>query len=135
VKVLGLEDNIIFRGVLSPAEVMNLFSESLALVQHSVISYNGDEEGTPVAILEASAAGIPVIATRHAGIPDVVVHGETGFLVDELDIDGMAFYMAKLVEDPELTISLGSKGRSRIRNNFTMRKHLDALDDLIAQSI
>ena len=53
------------------------------------------EEGACIC-LEAGAAGLPIVATRHAGIPDVVIQGETGFLVDEHDVDGMAQRMLRL---------------------------------------
>ena len=56
------------------------------LIQHSVVDpATGDEEGLPVAILEGMGCGLPVVATRHAGIPESVVEGETGMLVDEGD--------------------------------------------------
>lgn len=72
---------------------------------------NCDSEGTPVAILEACASGLPVVATRHAGIKDVILHGETGFLIEEGDVHGVAEYMVQLLEDPELAERLGRSGR------------------------
>ena len=62
-------------GALNHEEVMPLFSNARCFVQHSVVPSYGDAEGTPVAILEAQAAGLPAVATRHAGIVDAVVDG------------------------------------------------------------
>lgn len=131
VKELGIDEQVTFLGTISPAEVMSHFSASLAFVQHSVTAPNGDSEGTPVAILEASAAGLPVIATRHAGIPDVVKHGKTGFLVEEQDVEGMADYMMYLYENPEKAKAMGLEGSQNIRVNFTIEKHLNHLTEII----
>ena len=93
--------------------------------------YNGDSEGTPVGIIEAMAAGLPVVSTRHAGIPDVVIENETGFLVDENDINQMASYILKITDDRELAKCLGEKGKAKIQDHFTMEKHLETINNLI----
>ena len=88
--------------------------------QHSVTdSETGDEEGLPVAILEAMAHGLPVVSTRHAGIPEAVVDGVTGFLVDEGDVDAMADRIAELVKDVELRRRLGTAGREVVKDRFS----------------
>ena len=84
-------------------------------------------EGTPVGILEASAAGIPVIATRHAGIPDVIIDRETGFLVNEHDVDEMAKQLITLIENQDLAKKMGAKGKENIKNNFSMKMHLEVI--------
>jgi glycosyltransferase involved in cell wall biosynthesis len=106
-------------------------AEALAFVQHSVTAPNGDMEGTPVAVLEAGAAGLPVIATRHAGIPDVVIEGETGLLVDEHDVEGMAAMMIRLAEMPETAMEMGSAARKRVREHFSMEQHISLLNRCI----
>jgi colanic acid/amylovoran biosynthesis glycosyltransferase len=130
VNLWGLQNNVIFKGAVKPLEVMELFSESIAFVQHSIIAHNGDSEGTPVAILEASASGLAVLSTFHAGIPDVIIHGKTGFLVEEQDVDGMANKMLLLLENNELAFELGNNGKEYIKKNFTLERHLDVLNDL-----
>ena len=105
--------------------------QARAFVQHSVVAIDGDSEGTPVAILEAGAAGLPVVATRHGGIPDVVVPGETGLLIREGDVCAMAECMARLAADPELAARLGSAARSRIRAEFSMDKSLSSLFQIL----
>jgi len=132
---LGLRDNITFSGPLNREQVQQLFSSSIAFVQHSVVAENGDSEGTPVAILEAQAAGLPVISTFHAGIPDVVINEETGFLVEENDMEGMAKNMMRILEEQNLAEQLGTAGRIRVKEKFTMERHLQTLEKEIENSI
>ena len=84
-----------------------------------------------MAILEAGATGLPVVSTRHAGIPDVIVEGETGFLVDERDVGGMAQHMVTLAADPQLAASMGHAAQRRIRTHFSMERRLDHLWQII----
>lgn len=130
-----LENNVMLPGVLSREEFTAYLAKGLAFVQHSVTADSGDQEGTPVAVLEASAAGLPVIATFHAGIPDVIVDGETGLLVAEHDVDAMAQKMIQLLENKNLAQQLGSKGKERMKKYFTLDRHLEVLDEIIEKSI
>ena len=134
-KLWGLENNVIFPGILTPDKVNLVLSESLAFVQHSITASNGDSEGTPVAILEASAASLPVVATKHAGIKDVIIHEKTGFLVEEEDVEGMATYMVRLIENPELAIEMGNKGRKNISDNFSLQQHLMKIEIALESSL
>jgi len=134
-KALKIEKSVEFLGVRTSSEVSDLLLNSRAFVQHSVTTSSGDSEGTPNSVLEAGAAGLPVIATRHAGICDVVIENETGFLVDERDIEGMADYMIMVANDPDLASRLGSAARTRICSEFSMDKRINKLWDIIASVI
>jgi glycosyltransferase involved in cell wall biosynthesis len=105
-----------------------------AFVQHSIRPGDGDSEGTPVAILEAGMSGLPVVSTRHAGIKDVVIHNETGFLVDEGDIDGMAACMLLLARDAAQAATLGARAHHHIRTNFSMDQHIARLSAILEQA-
>jgi colanic acid/amylovoran biosynthesis glycosyltransferase len=122
--------NVVFPGVISPEDFRKHLSASMAFVQHSIVAGNGDMEGTPVAILEAGAAGIPVISTFHAGIPDVVVDGETGLLCQEHDVEKMAADMIYFVQNPGRAREMGCKARNRIKEHYTMQRHLDVLEEI-----
>lgn len=135
VKYLKIENNVLLPGVMSKEEFTNNLEKSLAFVQHSITALNGDQEGTPVAILEASAAGLPIISTFHAGIPDVIINEETGLLVNEHDVEGMAQKMILLLQNKELAKTLGKKGKERIQANFSQARHLHVIDDLINKAI
>jgi glycosyltransferase involved in cell wall biosynthesis len=81
---LGLGTAVRWHGFTGPEELPALFARAHALVQPSRTAPNGDTEGGhPTVIIEAQAAGIPALATRHADIPSVVADGQTGILVDE----------------------------------------------------
>lgn len=134
VNYYGIEDYVKFLGVISPELFRKILSESLALVQHSINAKNGDAEGTPLSILEAGAAGLPVISTKHAGIVDVISDGENGFLVEECNVDGMAERMLRLLEDTTLAMQMGENARKNILEKFTLDKHIHRLDELIQQA-
>jgi glycosyltransferase involved in cell wall biosynthesis len=81
--------------------------------------------------MEAQLSGLPVVATRHAGIPEVVLDGCTGLLVEEGDVAGMAKAMLQLLRDPALAERLGSAGRRRVNAHFTVERHLQAITALL----
>lgn len=131
----GLENNVSFEGSQPPEKIADLFAHSLAFVQHSRVATNGDSEGTPVAVLEAGASGLPVVATRHAGIPDVVLEDQTGLLIDEGDIEGMAQAMIRILAEPGLAGRFGSAARNRVKEHFTLDKHIDIINRHIAATV
>lgn len=132
---LRLGDAVEFLGPRSHDEVAALMRQSRAFVQHSLRPANGDSEGTPVGILEASATSLPVVSTRHAGIKQAVSDGETGFLVDERDVDGMAAAMLRLAEDPELAARMGRAGRERISQHYCADRQIEKLWHVIESSL
>ena len=132
---LGLQEQVRFLGVCSQERVAQLMREVRGFVQHSMVAPDGDSEGNPVAVMEAQLSGLPVVATRHAGIPEVVLEGQTGLLVDEGDEPGMAQAMARLLLDPDLAARLGDCGRTRVRERFTIEHHLRQVEQLLHQVI
>ncbi len=134
-KYFKLENNVKLLGIITPNDFVSLLIKATGFIQHSITSISGDMEGTPVAILEASAAGIPVVSTRHGGISEVIIDGKTGFLVDEHDVDGMALNIIKLIENPGLAKEMGHYGKENIIQNFSMEKHLyiikSTLDEVV----
>jgi glycosyltransferase involved in cell wall biosynthesis len=87
-------------------------------------------EGTPVTIIEALAAGRPVVATRVGGIPDVVDEGETGFLVRHGDTHAMAERLEILARDPERRAAMGRKGRARMLERYAVERLVADVDAL-----
>jgi colanic acid/amylovoran biosynthesis glycosyltransferase len=124
-----------FIGVQTPEQVREHLAGSLMFIQHSVVADNGDQEGTPVAILEASAAALPVIATRHAGIPEVVQDGESGFLVDEGDVDKMAECIIRISRDPGLARMMGEAGRALVRKKYSGEQYRKAITELVEEVV
>jgi len=126
-RAMGIEDSIRFLGVQPHEVVLREMRKARAFVQHSVISSDGDSEGTPVAILEASAVGLPVVSTKHAGIPDVVIHEKTGLLSDERDISTMAEHMITVATNPLVAGKLGGRGAVLMRHAVTMDQSVGRL--------
>ena len=133
---LNIEDAVTFLGAQPPTVVRQEMRQARCFVQHSVTAEsNGDSEGTPVGILEAGASGLPVVSTRHAGILDVVIDEETGLLVDERDVAGMALRMRRMLDDPDLAARLGQAARTRIKRHFSMEQSIGRLWNIITASI
>ena len=135
VRNLKIEHAVEFPGVITHNEFENYLKIARAYVQHSITTLDGDMEGTPVSILEASAAGLPVISTFHAGIPDVILDGKTGLLVNEHDIQGMIAHMLFILENLEKAKQIGVNGKRRIKKYFSMDKHLSVLQDIIINAV
>jgi len=117
----GLAGQVVLHGAQPSEVVKEVLARSDLFLLHSVTAPNGDEEGLPVAILEAMAHGLPVVSTRHAGIPDAVVPEETGLLVAEGDVAGMAAAIVRLARDASLRARLGTEGRRRVEERFTFQ--------------
>lgn len=120
-----------FLGIQTPDQIAKLMKDSFCFIQHSKQASNGDKEGTPVAILEALAVGIPVISTRHAGIPEVVKNGINGYLVEEGDVNMMADHLIELCQNRNKTIELGKKGKELVSRKFNTRAYKESLNCLI----
>ncbi len=112
--------------------VCDLMKKADIFVQHSRTDPDtGDEEGLPVAILEAMANSLPVGSTRHAGIPEAVIEGATGFLVDEGDVEGMASRISRLAKERDARDRLGEAGWERAKQRFSWETEKTALLELL----
>lgn len=118
-----------FAGGRPRPEVVRALGEADVLLAPSVTSTTGDQEGTPTVILEALASGVPVVSTRHAGIPEIVDDGVSGLLVPERDVEALCAALARLRDDPQLRASMGARGRSTVEN----RHNINALNDRLLQ--
>jgi len=130
---LGIAGRVDFPGAYAHGELAARLRRSRAFVQHSLRQPDGDSEGTPVALLEAAASGVPAVSTRHAGIPQAVVDGETGLLCDEGDVEAMADAMAQLALDPGLAGAMGRRAREHAAAHFAIELRLGRLAALLAR--
>jgi glycosyltransferase involved in cell wall biosynthesis len=112
-------------------EVARLLGESDIFVLPSVISYSGQMDGIPVALMEAMATGIPVIAAPISGIPELIEHERSGVLVDVNQPEQIASALRRLIEDPQLRTQMGRRGIERVRRGFDVRKTSAAFIDMI----
>ena len=115
---LGLQQTVQLRGAVPNAQVREAMMQAHIMVQHSVETDSGDMEGLPVSLTEAAASGLPIIATRHSGIPEIVQDGVNGFLVEEHDVEAMAARMIELARMPESWSALGRAGRALVEDKF-----------------
>jgi glycosyltransferase involved in cell wall biosynthesis len=122
VKDNNLSDHVSFLGPKSQEEYLPLLQSAHVFIQHSIITAAGDSEGTPVAILEAAACGLPTVSTRHAGIPDAVIEGETGILTDEHDIEAMATACILLAQNPSEALKMGIEARKHVSEHYDVVK-------------
>ncbi|WP_018124250.1 glycosyltransferase [Desulfovibrio oxyclinae] len=131
---LGLSDRIDFPGNLPHEEVAEAMRAARCFVQHSVTPETGDKEGTPNSVLEASASGLPVVSTRHAGIREAVVHETTGLLCEEGELDAMTENMLRMARDPQLAALYGQAGREHVRTNYDFATQLGRLEAIVAEA-
>ncbi|MEJ5169577.1 MAG: glycosyltransferase, partial [Fimbriimonadales bacterium] len=116
---LGIAESVRFLGGLPRRRVLEELTMADAFVLHCRTDpRTGDEEGLPTAILEAMAYALPVVSTRHAGIPEAVEDGQTGLLTDEGDAAATARALSALAVDADLRRRLGLAGFERARAEF-----------------
>jgi colanic acid/amylovoran biosynthesis glycosyltransferase len=126
----GLGDRVRFLGALDSAAVAEWMQRASLLAAPSLTARNGDAEGLPTVIVEAAATALPVVATRHSGIPEAVVDGETGFLVPEGDPEALAERIALLIGSAELRERMGRAARAMAEAKFDLRRQTARLEDL-----
>lgn len=134
IQKLNIAQNVHLLGVQTHEQIATLMQDTFCFVQHSVTAKNGDSEGTPVAILEASFVGLPVVATRHAGIKDVILEEQTGFLVNEFDIKSMAEKMIFLLENRTIAVAMSKAAQNFIPKNFAMTISIQKLWQILYEN-
>lgn len=122
-------------GAKSNQEVLDLMQRYDVFVQHSRVAPNGDREGWPVAIAEASASGLPIVSTRHSGIVEQVVEGKTGYLVEEGDWQAMAHRMIRIVEDKAQIREMGQAARQHIKTTGDFTKNNERLSEWMREAV
>jgi colanic acid/amylovoran biosynthesis glycosyltransferase len=121
IRELGLESVVTLLGGRDGMYVRQRMAEADIFILPSVTAADGDQEGTPVSLMEAQASGLPVLSTRHSGIPEIVRDGESGFLLPERDIEGLAGRLAYLIGNPECWAAMGRSGRDLVERSCDIR--------------
>lgn len=126
---LGISTLVTFYGWQPRETVCELIRTSDVLLAPSVTDRSGDQEGIPVTLMEAMATGIPVVSTRHSGIPELVEDGVSGILVSERDWPAMAEALLGLIRNPEVCRALTDAARRRVAQEFD----IETLNGLLEQ--
>lgn len=127
-----LTARVVLHGGRTHAEVVRMLAQSDIAVLASRPTKRGKREGVPVALMEAMAAGLPVVASDLSGIPELVEPGRTGFLVAPGDARGLADALARLARDPDLRARFGRAGRNKVARDFSQQASARTLLRLFA---
>lgn len=131
IRELGLSDRVKILGSIAHAGVASVLARSHIMVAPSVTAWNGDMEGIPVALMEAMATGLPVVSTTHAGIPEIIDDGETGYLVAEGDVEALVARLDHIARHPGEARRVGSAARKAIVH----RHEINALNDRLVRRL
>jgi glycosyltransferase involved in cell wall biosynthesis len=125
---LGVRDRLELTGVLSPSEVRSQYAMGGIFVMPAVTDWKGEQEGFGMVIVEAMAYGLPVVASRSGGIPDIIRDGENGLLVPERDGVALADAIERVIHDGELAARLATAARDDVRHRFAPARIATAFD-------
>jgi glycosyltransferase involved in cell wall biosynthesis len=128
-KELGVAGRIEFLGYQSQAQVRQLLQNTDVFVMASFA------EGVPVVLMEAMAAGVPVVATRVAGVPELVEDGVSGYLVPPAEPGALADNVAALLDDAELRNRLGAAGRAKVEREFNITAEAEKLCQVMTAAL
>jgi glycosyltransferase involved in cell wall biosynthesis len=126
----GLDTRVVFHGGQPRPVVARMLAESDVAVLASHQTSRGKREGIPVALMEAMASGVPVVATRISGIPELVEDGRTGYLVAPGDSAALARAVQTLAADAGLRDRMGQAGREKVIAEFDLRANAARLLEL-----
>lgn len=130
---LGLKEHVQLLGAKTQDEVAGLLRETYCYVQPSVITKTGKMEGIPVAMMEAMASNVPVIASNLSGIPELIRHGETGYLVPPGECQLLADAIEYVINNSQEALRIGASGRELVRTEFDIYKNVNQLAQLFSQ--
>ena len=134
---LGLDDRVEFLGRLGREEILQELKHAAAVVLASRVAKDGDQDGTPVVMMEAVAAGAPVIASNLGGLGEYLDDGRTGLLAKPADVKSLVAALQRATADPAALEAVGSRARESLEPTLSLRgvadrysSHLEAAIDL-----
>lgn len=127
----GLDATVALAGQQTTDAVQRLLRRTAVFVLPSVVTPSGNAEGIPVALMEAMAAGVPVVSTRTTGIPELVRNGVTGLLVEPRDAVALADALQRLLDDPELREIVRTAAFHYVKKEFALESSIARMDELL----
>lgn len=129
IETLLMQNQIHLLGWRTQSDIFCKLATADILMAPSITADNGDQEGVPNVLLEGMSSGIPVISTRHSGIPELIEHGVNGLLAPERSIDDLADLLERLIKEPETRRRIAKSGR-----DFVLRsRSLETLNDRLVE--
>jgi colanic acid/amylovoran biosynthesis glycosyltransferase len=135
IEQLGLGEAVELAGWLSADQVAAMVRSASGFVLASVVLADGQTEGIPVALMEAMASGVPVVATRVSGVPELVIDGHTGLLAEPGDARGLAEAMRSILDDPVAAAERAERGAELVREQYDHERNVARLTALFDQRI
>jgi len=131
---LGMTDAVRFLGSIDYAAYLAELAAAHAVIQPSIIASDGDTEGgAPTVLIEAQAAGKPIVTTLHADIPEIVRAGSSAVVVAEGDADQIGRALVELLADPGRWIEMGTAGRRHVETEHDIRTQMQKLETIYEQ--
>jgi glycosyltransferase involved in cell wall biosynthesis len=130
-----LQDRVHLLGALGQTRVRELLSRSEVFVLPSVRTADGNQDGIPVALMEAMALGLPVLSTQVSGIPELVLDGVSGLLVPPMDAAALADGIARLLADTALRQRLAASGRERVRARHDIVRSAERMQSVFGETL
>jgi len=128
IKTLGLNNSIVFLGRLSHEEVRSYLARATIFVLACTTAADGDQEGIPNVLMEAMAAGVPVVSADHAGIKELVEPGRTGLLAREGDVEDLARQITWMLANPHLWPAMTAAARKKVELEHDIIKQVAKLE-------
>ncbi|WP_414541504.1 glycosyltransferase [Nostoc sp. CCY0012] len=130
---LDIGDKVQLVGWKTQPEIVEIIDSSDIFIAPSITAKDGNQDAPVNTLKEAMIMGLPVIATRHGGIPELVKDGVSGFLVPERDTDAIAEKLSYLIEHPEIWAKMGKAGRAYVETHYDLHKLNDRLVEIYQQ--
>src|SRR5262249_50432107 len=127
---LGVADAVTMAGFLDQTALAKLYAGAHIFVHPSEMTADQNQEGVPNSMLEAMATGLPVLATRHGGIPEAVQDGISGYLCPERDPDALMQAMFRFTEHPEHLEEMGRQAANGVREEFSQERAIQRLEEI-----
>ena len=132
---LGVSKDVHFVGFLPQSKLLGLYLSSHVFLHPSETPPDENQEGIPNSILEAMATGLPILATRHGGIPEAVEHGQSGILVQEEDHVGLARAMKEIASNPGVLYRMGMSARMAVSARFEQEAQTRLLESFYEEAV